>query len=306
MSTTRRKQLEERRTHLLQLRNDLELQKNRLGHHLPPTLELNLSEIYHSLERTNDELAQLPPADSTMIVCSTIETLTAPVPHQIELDWRAYFQVQQPSFEVWNSHLWPELFSLRQKIQAQASKDLSLCVYAPISVALALGHMLESLAHYRIWVESEGVWWQNQQSSDDRTLLGLCVSQANEAEQLAISIEIDLLPSSERMASLSEQVNHTIHQLGLQITTRFQLRLQQDQAIQHAWQIQQIARQIHTLLADIRQKYAASLIHLFIASSSAIAVTIGCKLVGFEPVQCYELEPEQQTFLPSCVINSAL
>lgn len=304
MSTIRRKQLEELRTHLLQLRKDLELQKARLGYHLPPSLELNLSEIYHSLERTNQELARLPPSDSTTIVCSTIETPTPPALNQLELDWHDYFHRQQPSFEVWNTRLWKELLAFRQKIHVQASKDLVLCVYGPISLALALGYIAESLANYRIWIESEGIWWQNEQASEDRALLGLCVSQQAPVEQVAISIEMDLLASSERSSNLNEQVSQTINQLELPISTRFQLRLQQDQAIKNAWQIQAITEQIHTLLSEIRQKDTQSLIHLFIASSSAIAATIGCKLVGFEPVQCYELHPEQQIFMPTCVINS--
>lgn len=303
MSITRRKQLEELRTHLLQLRKELELQKNRLGQLLPPMLEQNLSEVYNSLEKTDSELARLPPSEAITLVCCPPEREIPSFAQQIRFDCCQSYVSHTSSPEFWKKQFWNELLPLCQQIQAHANNNLALFVHAPLSVSVALGYLAQSLANTPIWIEMGGMWWQHSMSEKEIKLLSVQLAQQVHHERCCLSIEIDLLPQTDCSSFLSDKVTDTINHLNLPIATRLQLRLQQNQALENTWQFQALSSQLQALFAKIRQTHVENPIHLFIASSSSIAVSIGCNLVGFEPFQCYEFSSEQQHFLPTCMID---
>jgi|GEM_PF-1961895 hypothetical protein len=303
MNMTRRKQLEELRNHLLQLRKELEQQKKQLGQLLPPTLEQNLSEIYNSLERTNSELARLPPSEAIALVCCDPNKEIPPFAQQIVLDCCHYYTSQVSSPEFWKKRFWSDLLPLRQKFQAYASSDLALCVSAPLSVSVALGYFAQMHANNPIWIEIDGTWWQTRASEQPLALLSVDLAQKTQHESRCLSIELDLLPHSDCVGSLSDQVTRSIDALDLPINMRYQVRLRHDQALANPRQLQAVSAQLQELLADIRRTYANDPIHLFIAATSSVAVSVGSNLIGFEPFQCYEFSSEQQHFLPTCMIE---
>ncbi len=265
-------------------------------------------EIIIEIEDLDEEIAQLHDRlNRVSAVPVELDTYADSGPRDAgvkQIAWAAHFKSALPTPETWSSALLPELQRLRQKIgREHRDAAITLRPKAHLSAGFAFGYVFRSRAGIRLWIEQRHEedrveWWRASEKTPSIKEL-LLDTEPLDIDGMGADTIIELSISRNIQVAVAQWTEETGREVGTYIRLTPDSGPSSD-SVPDAGHALAMARQISKEIKTARDQQPTGTIHLFGALPIALAVMVGMRLNACEPIQCYEYQRSENTYMPSC------
>jgi CBASS immunity sensor of nucleotide second messenger signals/TIR domain-containing protein len=227
---------------------------------------------------------------------------TYPYPAPVCLNWVQSFTSASPAAEHWRTVLLPALHDLYTTIRRETVRQIALRpAGSHLSAGYAFGYVFRATTGVQLWIEQttndqQTHWWRTDSAMAGNPLDLAMVSDGPTGGDTTIELSVS------RDVELG--VYHALRLYGLEIERRIQLRPHggpSKTAVADGAHASAIARQVESVVADVRRANPSATIHLFGAMPIGLAVLLGTRLNRCGPIQCYEWH--QNVYHRSCRLD---
>ncbi|KAB8145991.1 SAVED domain-containing protein [Chloroflexia bacterium SDU3-3] len=290
--------LKQQRDGMARRLREFERQSAYTGLSTEPHITLQIQDLKRELRLIDNQICECLPRDARRLALATYAGGLLADPLYTAFDWSGSFPEGRPAATTWTGGLWADLRGLKQQCDQRAQTKLAVHMKAHLSVGLAFGFLFSQQTTYDLWIAAgQGQWWctSSQPDADDRLVWD---RQVLDPEQPDVSLEI--WASSAR----NDAIDRWLVERPLPLRERHCCALEPAKVMGSAHAVA-IALAIGTYIRShlrVAQRTPRR-IHLFMAAPIPLAVMIGRMLNACGPVQCYDYDKLDGTYVPACELK---